>query len=219
MVLDAPAQPSSKARRRMRAGLAAVALVALALVTLVLVVRDRGTVEWERRQAERNYGEEVAQAAAGVGLPYEYFMALIVLECSGQRPSGTRFEPAVYQRLVDVRDGGPPLEGIEPEVLADASDDALRNLATSWGPFQLMGYKVIGLDSHVRDIRGAEAVDYGVRWIEQDYGPLLRVDRFRDAFHWHNAGSVHPDGAPQTHSPTYVSRGLGHMDWFAARAR
>ena len=43
-------------------------------------------------------------------------------------------------------------------MIHDASDDALKNLATSWGPFQLMGYQVIPLDLNIADIRGDEAV-------------------------------------------------------------
>ena len=47
-------------------------------------------------RAKFNYGDEVKKYSSELNLPYEYFMALIVLECSGNRPSGTRFEPHVH---------------------------------------------------------------------------------------------------------------------------
>ncbi|MGB2470589.1 MAG: hypothetical protein ACPIA5_07030, partial [Flavobacteriales bacterium] len=96
-------------------------------------------------------------------------------------------------------------------------DDALRNLATSWGPFQLMGYKCILLDVNIRDIRGPNGVEHGADWINQTYGNSLRAGRFKDCFHMHNTGSPYPKtGLPRTHDPQYVPRGLAMMNQFTA---
>ena len=98
----------------------------------------------------------------------------------------------------------------------DASDDALRNLATSWGPFQLMGYKCILLDVNIRDIRGPNGVEHGADWINQTYGSVMRQGRFRDCFHMHNTGQPYPrTGLPRTHDPQYVPRGMSMMKQFA----
>jgi len=157
-----------------------------------------------------NYSEDVQTAAAAFNLPYEYLMALIQLECSGIRPAGERFEPHVFRRLQAVRDGKRKnYENITPSHLANASDAALRNLATSWGPFQLMGYKCILLDVQIRDIRGDRGVYHGVNWINITYGDRLRRGEYKNCFHMHNTGRTYPRvGLPTTHDPQYVPRGL-----------
>ena len=89
----------------------------------------------------------------GFDLPEAYLLALIQLESGGRKPAGKRFEVHVYNRLVAVRDGKRErYEQITAADLMGANDEALRNLATSWGPFQLMGYKCIQLDVQLRDI-------------------------------------------------------------------
>jgi hypothetical protein len=100
-------------------------------------------------------------------------------------------------------------------MLEDASDEALRNLSSSWGPFQLMGYKCLLLDIKIKDIRGNEAIYYGVKWIDLTYGKYLRAKKFKDAFHIHNAGKPFPkSGISKTHNPQYVKRGLKYMEVF-----
>ena len=152
-------------------------------------------------------------------LPYEYLMALLVLECSGQKPAGSRFENGVYNRLVQVKSGDRrKYEAVKQEHLLEASDEAIRNMATSWGPFQLMGYKCVGMDVNVNDIRGERAVFYGAKWIEEEYGRMLRKSHFKDAFHFHNTGRKHPlVGGPRTHDPNYISRGLRYIEYSKSR--
>ena len=55
--------------------------------------------------AIQHYSKEVRQAANKYNLDYSYLMALIMLECGGKRPAGTRFEPHVFNRLKQVRNG------------------------------------------------------------------------------------------------------------------
>lgn len=157
-----------------------------------------------------NYSEDVNAAALKFELPYGYLMALIQLECSGKKPAGERFEPHVYRRLKAVRDGrSKNYENITAAHLSDASDAALKNLATSWGPFQLMGYKCILLDVKIRDIRGNRGVYHGADWINQTYGDRLRRGEYKNCFHLHNTGRPYPKvGLPSTHDPQYVPRGV-----------
>ena len=104
---------------------------------------------------------------------------------------------------------------ITHEMIADASDEALKNLAKSWGPFQLMGYKCLHLDVKVKDLRGDDALDWGAKWIKLEYGHLLRKKRYKDAFHYHNTGKTYPkSGIPKTHDPKYVDNGLKYMAYF-----
>ena len=175
---------------------------------------------WGKRATLKNYGNDVKQWANEFNLPAEYLLALIQLESGGRKPAGKRFEAHVYERLKSVRDGKRTrYENIRRSDLEGASDEALRNLATSWGPFQLMGYKCILLDLQLRDIRGKDAVQAGVTWIDQTYGDALRKGRYEDAFHLHNTGKPYPtSGPPTTFHPDYVVRGKRYMLNFAGDA-
>lgn len=175
---------------------------------------------WGKRATQLHYGEEVAKWATTFDLPEAYLMALIQLESGGRKPAGKRFEPHVFERLKAVRDGERErYEQITSRELEGASDEALRNLATSWGPFQLMGYKCIQLNVQLRDIRGKDAIREGVKWIDLTYGDLLRAGRFEDAFHVHNTGKPMPaNGRPTTFHPDYVPRGMAYMRKFAQDA-
>jgi len=186
---------------------------------VLYVPAERLRAPYQLRLAQKNYAAEVAPIAKELDLPFSYFMALTVLECSGEKPCDTRFENHVFEKLQKVRDGGRTRYGkVRPEHIDDATDDALRNLATSWGPFQLMGYKCIDMSVHVADIRGDKAVRHGMQWISEEYGSVLRSGSFKDAFHIHNAGRPYPAvGPPRTHDPRYVDRGLRYMDYFESR--
>ncbi len=165
---------------------------------------------------EENYGKDIEKAANEFNLSPEYLKALCMLECDGKQYIAPRFEKHVFKRLKKVRDGElTNYENVTQEMLTDASDDALKNLASSWGPFQLMGYKCLLLDIKVKDIRGDEAIYYGAKWIDMTYGDFIRKNRFSDAFHHHNAGHALPkSGKARTHDPNYVKNGLKHMKYF-----
>ena len=81
------------------------------------------------------------------------------------------------------------------------------NLASSWGPFQVMGYKCIELGVKLEDIRGENAVYWGIYWINKNYGDWLRKGKFEEAFRIHNTGS--PNG--KTTNSNYVSNGMKYM--------
>lgn len=213
-----------------RRSLTILLLSAIALLALVFVayprlnsrlVKVRATPPGQSSMStlERtwvNYEEKVKEVAEEYDLPANYLLALIVLETGGHHPAGKRYEPGVFRRLKNVQSGKRlRYESVRRKHLKDASDEAVRNLATSWGPFQLMGYKCIAMDITVNDLRSDDAVEYGAEWISEEYGHLLRKGRYKDAFHYHNTGRVYPKvGAPRTHDPKYVSKGLGYMDYF-----
>lgn len=167
-------------------------------------------------RVEENYGKAIDSCAKIFNLNSRYIKSLTCLECSGRTDRPNRFEKHVYKRLKKVREGKlADYEGVTTQMLADASDDALKNLATSWGPFQIMGYKCLHLNINVADLRGNDAVYWGVKWINMEYGHLLKKGRYRDAFHYHNTGRVYPaDGKPTTYDPNYVSNGLEYMKHF-----
>jgi hypothetical protein len=169
-------------------------------------------------RTETNYGAEIDRLAEQFDLSPEYLKALIILECSGLKKIKPRFERHIYKRLVNVKAGKlDRLENIRPPDLRDATDDALRNMAHSWGPFQIMGYKCIWLDIKLADLRGEQGLYWAVKWIDLTYGDYIRKGKYKDAFHIHNTGRPYPDsGPPKTYDAKYVPNGLMYMKHFKA---
>ncbi len=167
--------------------------------------------------AEANYKVEMQYIARKLDIPYEYLMSLTVLECGGNKPAGHRFEKHVFKQLQKVRDGKQKkFENIRQEHLAGMDDEGLKNLSTSWGPFQLMGYKVIPMGILIKDIRDEEdAAYYAAKWIKDEYGHFLKKKKWKDAFHYHNTGRRFPlTGRSRTHDPYYVSDGVKYLQYF-----
>ena len=167
-------------------------------------------------RVKANYSNEADRCATEFNLPASYLKSLIILESSGKKPAGSRFEKHVYQKLKKVRAGSlKSFEHITQAELKDASDEALKNLATSWGPFQIMGYKCIHLKINLSDLRNDKAIYYGSKWINMTYGDYLRKGKYRDGFHIHNTGHPYPTFGPsKTYDPKYVPRGLRYMKSF-----
>ena len=174
-----------------------------------------------QNRALDHYGEDLWELAQQHELPWEYLMTLTLLECSGRRPCPSRFEPGVFKKLQEVRDGQRPrFEAVTQIDVVGASDDALRNLATSWGPFQVMGYHCIALSSRqetirIEDLRGKDSLQHSVRWVRLNYGKLLQQQRYKDALHIHNTGKPYPkSGKPFTYDPHYIPNGIDHLEHF-----
>lgn len=174
------------------------------------------TIQNEVKNTNTNYGADIDKYAQYFGLPPAYFKALAIMECSGNKPAGSRYEPHVYKNLKDLQEGKiSEYNGIIKEDIADASDESLKSLATSWGPFQLMGYQCIKMDIPLQNIRGENAVFWGMKWIDTAYGSYLREERYQDAFHIHNTGLEFPeDGSPATTNPHYAQNGVTLMEYF-----
>ncbi|MCR5453806.1 MAG: hypothetical protein K6F33_02310 [Bacteroidales bacterium] len=217
-----PARKKSKAKKADKPGLFSLVMVALVgLVVLFFFLKYCGKPHAKPQEmgldaAMLNYGSDIKQLAQKADLPPEYLMALIMLECSGRAEVPPRFEQGVYDRLLEVKEQRrESLESITYNDLSDASDDALRNLASSWGPFQLMGYKCLHLGIKIKDLRGDNSLYYGVKWINSTYGDYIRKGKYADAFHIHNTGRPVPkNGKYTTYDPKYVPNGLQYMEYF-----
>ncbi|MCQ2973348.1 MAG: hypothetical protein MJ211_00900 [Bacteroidales bacterium] len=163
-----------------------------------------------------NYGSEIKRLSKQFNLSPSYLMALIMLESSGMKEVPPRFEKHVYKKLKSVQEKKiSDLENISYKEISQASDAALKNLASSWGPFQLMGYKCIHLGIEIKDLRGENSLYYGVLWIDQTYGDYIRKKKYKDAFHIHNTGRPVPaNGKYKTYNPDYVPNGIEYMKIF-----
>ncbi|MEM7162824.1 MAG: N-acetylmuramidase domain-containing protein [Bacteroidota bacterium] len=167
-------------------------------------------------KTEKNYGPKINALAKEFDLPSSYLKALIILEVGGRNPAPTRFEKGIYKKLKKLKNGEiSRFEVLRKKTIRDASDEALKNLSTSWGAFQIMGYKCVQMGIKVSDIRGSKSLYWGVKWINDEYGKYLRKNKFKDAFHIHNTGRKYPNfGAPQTYHLDYVPNGLKYIEMF-----
>ncbi len=153
-------------------------------------------------------------------LPAEYIKALAVIECSGRKIIPPRFEKGVYEKLKLVKKSDTAkLENITHKLLKNTPDSVLRDMAKSWGPLQLMGYKCVWLNVDIEELKGEKILFYSVKWINETYGDYLRQEKYKDAFHIHNAGKPYPkNGKPNTFDPEYVKNGMKYMKYFQEQA-
>ena len=189
-----------------------VGLIAIVIVLWFLLSQPKTSTE----RSMRHYGDELMSLSKKYKVPWKYLMALTILECSGDKPCPSRFEKGVFEKLQQLRDGKKKRYGaVKRSDIDDASDEALKNLASSWGPFQIMGYHCIQSGVTIAQLRSDEGLDHAVRWINSTYGERLRKQEFQDAFHIHNTGKPFPqNGSPTTHDPQYVFRGISLMEEF-----
>ena len=134
---------------------------------------------------------------------------------SGGADGSKRFEPEVYGHLVRVQVGMETYYGsLKRADLRNLSDEALRGLATSWGPTQIMGYNAIahGVDYLALDTPPV-SMELTVKIIlddarrfrldpSKDFGALLKC--------WNTGG---PSG--KTFDPLYVLKGMQRLRLYA----
>ncbi len=164
-----------------------------------------------------NYETEVKEICAEENVPYNYILSLIILECSGRKPAQSRFEPAVYDKLKQVRDGKiNKYSTVTNSQIRNCSDATLKLLATSWGALQIMGYHCYSLDVSIDELINPDtSLRLGIRWCRKNYGTYLIGRNFGDAFHYHNTGKPMPFfGITTTHDPQYVFKGMRYMSNF-----
>jgi len=164
----------------------------------------------------RNYGAQTLEASKKFDIPQEYLLALIALECSGRKIIPHRFEAHVYRKLKQVKTGElRSMEKVTHNGIKAMSDDAIKNLSRSWGPYQIMGYKVFEMGVKIEDLRGARSVVVGASWIRKNYGEVLDNKHYKDAFHIHNTGSPYPStGPPKTYNKNYIPKGMEYIQKF-----
>jgi len=171
------------------------------------------TNRYTLHKVRKNYGVQVDKICRERRLPAPFFKALIILECSADARPKSRFEPHIFEQLKRVRDGQrQKYTGLTRKDLRGRSDSEIKQLATSWGPLQIMGYHTIRMGISIDVLKGKNALRYGIRWCDENYGKYLRRRQFQDAFHIHNTGQPLPKHLiPRTHDPAYIYKGLAFM--------
>ncbi len=95
------------------------------------------------------YGSLVEEAADKYGIPPDWLAGMTGMENPNchEWPDrrAKRFEKGVYAQLKYVRNtkGGVYAKKITHDMLKGLTDEALVNLATSWGQTQIMGYYIL----------------------------------------------------------------------------
>lgn len=179
------------------------------------------------------YGEWIDEGCRGTQFPPALVAALVANE-TGLDEGAARFEPSVYQDLSFVAVGRrPALNGIGGEDLqkyldgltAQAAVLALMNLATSWGPCQVMGWQALARGYALAELSNLETHFLRVVDILRDFGkefpailPPAGVQVATGAwlpwFPCWNAGS--PEG--KTFDPNYAANGVRRLALYEALA-
>lgn len=157
-------------------------------------------------------GPSIAAACKNTLVPTAFLAGLISVENAGLDPDAKRFEPGIFSKLKRVHDGKlSQFNGIKRSDLSGLSEAALRNLATSFGLTQIMGFHVIATFKNtitVDDLRDpAQHLNFGVQFIKKEAGPHLANRAFDKVLRIHNTGK--PNGV--TFDPNYVANALGVM--------
>lgn len=157
-----------------------------------------------------SHQESIARAVLGTDLSAPYLAALISLE---SHPPGnsksSRFEEKIYQRLLRAK-AGEPYGQITARELAGKSDRELRELATSYGLTQIMGFHCLRLGCSIVDLKGPYHLEWAAAWMQRMYGKHARKKDWTSCFRMHNTGR--PDG--KTHRADYVEKGLLRMAYY-----
>ena len=187
------------------------------LVYFVFIRTCGTTSQVAIKRLQQNYASEIEQVCKELDVPDEYFKALIILECSAMKNPPSRFEPHVFRKLQQLRNGKiKRYATLQRADVQNCSDATLKLLASSWGALQIMGYHCFYLGISIDQLKGKQNLYQAVRWCKLTYGKYLAERRYRDAFHFHNTGKPHPDWwfLTLTHDPTYVNKGIAYTQYF-----
>lgn len=197
-------------------------------------------MSYSKKQAEQiakeifnNYGALIRRARkgepGGESINESFIAGFVGVEAgrfhSGEKrgqinPAATRFEKGVYADLVSLRDRGfcfiggkkhSTYSGVRRSQIADASDAALRALATSYELTQIMGWHCINNLSNaagrvtIADLRDhSKHLFYTVRLLQIVGGKYLENKDYESVLRIWNTGNANG----KTHDPDYVENAL-----------
>lgn len=175
---------------------------------------SKSTAQKLAAQIRQRFGLKIARAVKGTPVPQKYVAGLISVEAGKKNgqivEDATRFEAHVFAKLKAVRDGSLlQYNKIRTTQLKDTSDGALRNLATSFGLVQVMGWWTFHLGCTVAQLRDPEThLTYAVKlMLLNSNGDFERGEYEGEMRQW-NSGSE----KGKTHDPDYVFNISAVMD-------
>lgn len=157
------------------------------------------------------YHSEIERATTGTPIPPAYMAAIISLESHppGNRHS-ERFEPWVYDRLKELKETGRAFGTVPRFRVQTISDSEVRQLATSYGLTQIMGYHCLDLGCSPDDLQSDFHLQWAVVYMMRHYGDRAKNKDWGSCFRIHNTG--HAKGT--TGRRDYVERGLIRMFYY-----
>jgi ketosteroid isomerase-like protein len=166
------------------------------------------------------FGRLIHDACANTGVRESFLAGFTGVEAGIDRngqimPNAKRFEKGVYHHLISVRDGLlHSYDNITRKDLAGMSDDAIRNLATSWGCTQIMGWHLIhNLKGTIEDLRDInQHFRYTVQLLKLVGGRYMRDGDLASVLHIWNTG--HANG--KTYHEDYVTNALKVAKFYEA---
>jgi hypothetical protein len=157
------------------------------------------------------YQKDIERATLGTQISPAYLAALISLESHPPgNPESERFEPAIYERLKELKYTAKPYGSLSRKVMLNLTDAELRKLATSYGLTQIMGFHCLDLGCSVDELKGNYHLQWAVVWMMKNYRDAARRNDWESCFRIHNTG--HPSGT--TSRKDYVSIGLKRMKYY-----
>ncbi len=157
------------------------------------------------------YNQKITEATRGTEIPAEFLASLISLE---SYPPGNflseRFEPKIYERLLNLKKYGQPFSNIQREKIIHLSDFELKQLATSYGLTQIMGYHCLELGCSIEDLKGEDHLLWSIAFIRKHYLKCILQKQWDICFRIHNTGN--PSG--KTHNKGYVQKGIKRMEYY-----
>lgn len=170
------------------------------------------------KQIRDRFGKKIAEACGGTPVPQNLVAGLIGVEAgkdrNGQlREDATRFEPGVFAKLKRVRDKSlTSYNNLRYSHVKDLDDAGLRNLSTSFGLTQTMGWWAIHLGISVADLRDPQKhIGYAVQLLLLNAAKYIESGNYLAVFRIWNSGS--PTG--KTYDPDYVYNAGAVMDAYS----
>lgn len=166
------------------------------------------------QRIHERWGGLITEACKYSSIPQEFLAALIANE-SGGDPQAKRFEPGVYKHLSAVREGRESRYGnLTRAELLPLDDSGLRNLASSWGLTQVMGYHVARRPGGIEILLDPKThLNFALGMLAEfaERFSLHATLEFEELFHCWNTGSPYKE----TYDPRYCERGLARMKIYA----
>jgi hypothetical protein len=157
------------------------------------------------------WGALIAEACRYSSIPQEFLAALIANE-SGGDPSARRFEKSIYNKFQNVLRGyATSYANLSKGDLGALSDSAIRDLATSWGLTQIMGYHVARRPGGIALLQNPETHLKFALGLLAEFADRFQLNvtlEFIELFHCWNAGAPYKP----TCDPRYAERGLARME-------
>ena len=161
------------------------------------------------------WGAAIQEACKYSSVPPEFLAALIAGE-SGGDPSARRFEKSVYNKFQNVLRGYVgSYANLSKGDLGALGDAAIRDLATSWGLTQVMGYHTARRPGGVAILKDPETHLKFALGLVAEFAERFQLSvttEFTEMFRCWNTGR--PNG--QTYDPKYVERGLARLETYRA---